>query len=237
MLEYNPTEKAFLQFLEEEEKMYEHQLHMLEKVKNKHVFSFRDLEPYQQMLSRLSRYNVRILPYRSAFIVTQISRMISTFLRDLQQLLKEYSFRDKEEVLKEIERLIQKAKEIMDAYYEVYRSLPYSRYYESWYYSDRTKYLPFYPYEEHYAKAYPKGKIEEKLEDAIFRELTSEADYYDSRQFVPCSFQGTQGEYSQYLALQAYKELRKLQPKPLALEQDSNLPLSERLLNRIRKGE
>ena len=226
-------EKAFLEFLEQEESLYNHHLSLLDSIKNNHTFNIGDLRPYRSMFNKLATVNVKTTPYRTAFIICQVSRMVMTFLRDLQQLLREYVFDHKEEVLKEIERLIQKTKNIMDTYYETYGSLPYNRFYESWYYTDRLKYLPYHPYEEYYSNMYPEKKFEGKLGDLILQDLTSKrVDYYDSRQFVPCSFGGTQGEYDAWLALQAYKKLKKKEIYPL--EDDQNLPMSERLLNKIR---
>jgi len=236
MVEYNPMERAFLEFLLKEEQLYLHQLSVLDKVKNKHVFSMVDLKPYKEMLNILSSQNLKTSPFRTAFVLTQVARLVHTFLLDLKQLLREYSFNHKEEIFGEIERLLQRAKEILDEYYETYNGLPYLRFYERWYDRERQEYLPYYNYEYYYEQLYPPKEMNERLEDKIFRELTSKDDMYDSVQFVPKVFGGTNGEYQQYLALQAYKELLKLQHKPTALEDESRLPLSERMLNRIRKG-
>ncbi len=237
MVQYSPMEKEFLDFLLEEENLYHHQLNTLEKIKDQHAFSIQDLAPYQSMINKLGTHNMKTSSYRASFIVCQITRMINMFLNDLRMLLKEYTFPDKERILSLIDRLLGNTKEIIDAYYQVYGTLPYFRFYENWYAAERRRYLPDFNFHGFYAKLYPEKRGEEKLEDAIFRNLTTKDDGYDSTLFVPCSFQGTQGEYDQWLALQAYKQLKQSRTKPLALEDESHLPLSEKLLSKIRRGE
>jgi len=230
-------EKAFLDFLLEEEELYNHQLNTLEKIRDQHAFSIQDLAPYQSMLNRLNMHNIKTSPYRASFIVCQVARMIFTFLSDLRMLLMQYTFESKEEVLDLIDKLLEKAKEIMEAYYQVYGTLPYFRYYENWYTTERRRYLPDFNYYDYYSRLYPEKKREESLQDTVFKCITTKDDGYDSTLFVPCSFMGTEGEYNQWLALQAYKQLRQSKPKTLALEDDRNLPEYERLLNKIRRGE
>ncbi|MGB9623051.1 MAG: hypothetical protein ACPL07_04315 [Candidatus Bathyarchaeia archaeon] len=237
MVQYNPMEEVFLKFLEEEESLYNHQLDILEKIKDEHRFSIGDLTPYKSMLNKLSTHNMKTSPYRASFIVCQVARMVHTFLTDLKMLLKEYAFKDKEEVLNLIDKLLEKAKEIIDAYYQTYGVLPYPRFYEKYYSHEREKFLPYYDYYSYYSQLYPEKKSNESLKDTVFRCITTKDDGYDSTQFVPASFQGTQGELDQYMALQTYKKLKEMQSHPLALEDDRNLPEYERLLNKIRKGE
>jgi len=238
LVSYNLMEKSFLEFLEEEEELYNHHLSVLEKVKYEHVFSLEDMEPYKSMISKLSTQNIKTAPYRTAFIITQVARMIYSFLNDLALLLKNYNFKLKDKVLKEIDTLKEKVKETVDAFYDYYGFTPYPRYYERYYEKDRVNYgLPYYNYEEYYMNLYPTKQKQMSLEDEIFQMITTSDDNYDSKQFVPASFMGTNGEYKQYIALKAYKELKKLQPKITALEDESRLPLSERMLNRIRRGE
>ncbi|MGB9683274.1 MAG: hypothetical protein ACPL1I_09905 [bacterium] len=235
-MNYNPFEREFLTFLEQEEELYSLQLDNLDGIKNNHLFNIGNLESYRSMLQKLSNQDMKTLPYRSAFITVQVARMIHTFLLDLKQMLKEYTYFHKEKILSKIDELLQKSKRMMDQYYQIYGKMPDFRFREKWYFSDRAKYLPFYPYEEYYKKLYPPKESEMELKNQIFFDLTRRSDdYYDSKQFVPASFQGSMGEYDQFLALQAYKELKKLQPHNLG--NDSNLPLSEKMLNKIRRGE
>jgi hypothetical protein len=225
-------EQSMLNFLIAEENLYNNHLKNLEDIRWNRTFNLSKLQDYQNMISFLEKYrNIANNPYRTSFIATQVARMIFTFLNDLQYLLREFQFENKQKILKTITELMERAKNIIDNYYSYYKELPYPRFYEYWYSDERLKYgLPYYDVEEFWNKYYPPIKKEKTSDSDIYGAVVSEkTDYYDNRLFVPKSFRGSNGEYQQYLMLQFYKELKERKSKSQRLSVEDNDPIRKRI--------
>jgi len=224
-------EQSMLNFLIAEENLYNNHLKNLEDIKWNRTLNLSKLQDYKNIITFLEKYrDIANHPYRTSFIATQVARMIFSFLNDLQYLLREFQFEDKEKILRTITELMERAKNIIDGYYSYYKELPYARFWENYYATERLRYgLPYYDIEEFWNKHYPSTKKGKTSDSEIYGAIVSgKEDYYDNRLFVPKSFRGSNGEYQQYLMLQFYKELkeRKSKPQRLSVEDD---PIRKRI--------
>ena len=191
----------------------------------------------KELLSKIENFDFASAPTKSAERTAKIARYLFTILSDLHFLVKESKESENKDVLlKEVGKLIDRVKNILDSFYGYYYYIPEPRYIEKWYYGYRDRYN-FLPYYQYYEAIYPDKRKFLSTEESIWHDVThGESDIGESTLFTPKQFQGTQSEYDEYLVWKAKKELEQMRdshyksPVELQREGDKALDIADRLI-------
>jgi hypothetical protein len=87
------------------------------------------ITPIKQLLAKIENIDFGLAPSNAAKRTAKIARYLFTILSDLHFLVKESKESENKDVLlKEVERLIDRVKKILDSFYAHYNFIPSSRY-------------------------------------------------------------------------------------------------------------